>query len=86
MNAFDCYRSVETLMPVLEAQGFAETSQELRDIMAAGSTGTEILMGLRVAVRRFLNKDPALSRDAQEVAAQLLLQIDASLGDAGWNP
>lgn len=75
----DIYADAESLKKLLEVQGLAEWARRVEDIVAGGSTGTEILMGLRWVTKQILAlglKDEATNRLAQEVniAADQLLR------------
>ncbi|MGF6275389.1 hypothetical protein ABIB38_003787 [Massilia sp. UYP11] len=78
MNSYDHYSQARELAELLARDGTAALSEEVLDAMVIGSTGTEIFMLLRVAVKKSLAQ-PNLSSDAIQLAQALLTHLEKSL-------
>lgn len=55
--AFDYYAATRQIIDALASEGMGSEAKELRDVIAAGSTSTEILMGHRVALAGDSSRD-----------------------------
>lgn len=78
MNSYDYYSQARELAKLLARDGAAALSEEVFDAMVIGSTGTEIFMLLRVAVKKALAQ-PNLSSDAIQLAQSLLTHLEKAL-------
>lgn len=78
MNSYDHYSKARELAKLLAHDGAAALSEEVLDAMVIGSTGTEIFMLLRVAVKNSLAQ-PNLSSETIQFARTLLTQIEKAL-------
>lgn len=78
MNSYDHYSQARELAKLLARDGAAALSEEVLDAMVTGSTGTEIFMLLRVAVKKSLAQ-PNLSSDAIQLAQKLLTHLEKAL-------
>ena len=78
MNSYDHYSQARELAKLLARDGAAALSEEVLDAMVIGSTGTEIFMLLRVAVKKSLAQ-PNLSSDAIQLAQTLLTHLEKAL-------
>lgn len=78
MNSYDHYSQARELAKLLARDGAAALSEEVLDAMDIGSTGTEIFMLLRVAVKKSLAQ-PNLSSDAMQLAQTLLTHLEKAL-------
>jgi hypothetical protein len=78
MNSYDHYSQARELAKLLARDGATALSEEVLDAMVIGSTGTEIFMLLRVAVKKSLAQ-PNLSSDAIQLAQTLLTHLDKAL-------
>jgi hypothetical protein len=79
LMSHDHYAVAREIAGKLATEGFPERSQRILNAIAAGSTGTEILMALRWHLREMLRADPGISPETRQRMSELLLQIDASL-------
>ncbi|HEU0213517.1 MAG TPA: hypothetical protein VFR13_05480 [Jiangellaceae bacterium] len=77
--ARDYYAETRDLTAKLTWHGLGSWSQRLTDEMAAGATGTEIVMGLRWTLAQMLETEPALQDDIREQAMYLHAGLDALL-------
>lgn len=77
--ARDYYTDAEQLAQQLSEQGLADWSRQLRDVVAAGATPTEILMGVRWVLSELLASGDA-SPGIQATAAELRDAINGALG------
>ena len=78
MNSYDHYSQARELAKLLARDGAAALAEEVLDAMVIGSTGTEIFMLLRVAVKKSLAQ-PNLSSDAMQLAQTLLTHLEKAL-------
>jgi hypothetical protein len=77
--ARDYYAETRDLANKLAEQGYGSWSQRLTDEMAAGATGTEIVMGLRWTLARLLETEAALPAGLREEAQGLHGALDRLL-------
>lgn len=77
-NVFDIYESAERFAQHLAQHGRPEPAEAIREAVAGGATGTEILMRLRWVLRRLSDSDLASAELACEIE-ELLSSIDAKL-------
>lgn len=78
MNTYEHYSQARELAKLLARDGAVALSEDLLDAMIIGSTGTEIFMLLRVAVKKSLAR-PNLSADAIQLAQTLLTHLEKAL-------
>lgn len=78
MSSYDHYSKARELAKLLARDGVAALSEEVLDVMVIGSTGTEIFILLRVAVKKSLAQ-PNLSSDAIQLAKILLTHLEKAL-------
>lgn len=78
MNSYDHYSQARELAKLLARDGAVALSEEVLDAMVIGSTGTEIFMLLRLAVKKSLAQ-PNLSSDAIRLAQTLLTHLEKAL-------
>ena len=77
--ARDYYADTRDPAAKLTERGLGPWSQRLTDEMAAGATGTEIVMGLRWTLAQMLETEPALPDDLGEQATYLHAGLDKLL-------
>jgi hypothetical protein len=75
----DIYDSVRTAITKLREAGFPERSKQLYDVMRAGSTPTEVLMGVRWTLGRILDEEPGLPASARDYVVSLHEEISGLL-------
>lgn len=75
MISYDHYSQSRELAKLLARDGAVALSEEVLDAMVIGSTGTEIFMLLRAAVKKSLAQ-PDLSDDAIQLAQTLLIHLE----------
>ena len=75
----DIYAEARSLERDLDARGMHEWSQRIEDVIAGGSTSTEILMGLRWTLDQLLNSLPNLDADVAGRIRQLLTALNELL-------
>ena len=75
----DFYADTRDLAAKLTARGRGDWSQRLTDAMAAGATGTEIVMALRWTLAQMLETEPALADDLRQQATDLHAGLDKLL-------
>jgi hypothetical protein len=63
----------------LDQQGYGTWSQRLTDMIAAGATGTEIVMGLRWVLAQLLQGEDGLPADLRDEARGLHRGLDRLL-------
>lgn len=78
MIQYDHYSQARELVKLLARDGAKPVAQEVLDAMEIGSTGTEIFMLLRVAVKKSLAQ-PNLSYDTTQLARELLTHLEQAL-------
>jgi hypothetical protein len=78
MIQYDHYSQARELVKLLARDGAKAVAQEVLDAMEIGSTGTEIFMLLRVAVKKSLAQ-PNLSYDTTQLARELLTHLEQAL-------
>jgi hypothetical protein len=74
----DPYAQAQALSRRLQAQGLDSCAHKIEDIVAAGSTGTEVLMGLRWIIGEILRTE-TLDLATQAEIARLRMTLDALL-------
>jgi hypothetical protein len=77
--ARDYYAEARALSAKLTEQGYGTWSEQLTDKIAAGATGTEIVMGLRWVLAQLLQNDDGLPADLREEARRLHQGLDRLL-------
>jgi hypothetical protein len=77
--AYDHYAAVKTLADRLSAEGQSAWAGKLRDVMAAGATGTEIFMGLRWQLRELKRSGNRLSGETTGQVDTLLKELNSAL-------
>ena len=78
MIQYDHYLQARELVKLLARDGAKAVAQDVLDAMEIGSTGTEIFMLLRVAVKKSLAQ-PNLSCDTAQLAQELLTHLEQAL-------
>jgi DNA transposition AAA+ family ATPase len=78
MSSYDHYSEAKKLAKLLERDSAHSLAEEVLDAMVAGSTGTEIFMLLRMAVKKVLSS-PGLPGDTTQLAQVLLENLERSL-------
>lgn len=79
MNNFDFYAATRRLILLLMSAGFAEDAHALKAAIEEGSTGTEILMGIRFHVVDIGRRLP-LDEEARSLAESIVSKIEEALG------
>jgi hypothetical protein len=77
--ARDYYAETRALAAKLTDQGYAGWSEQLTDEIAAGATGTEIVMGLRWVLAQLLQNEDGLPADLRLEARGLHQGLDRLL-------
>lgn len=77
-NVFDIYKSAERIAQQLALSGTLEWAEALRDAIAGGATGTEILMRLRWTLRQLRKSEAATDELVAEID-EVLNSIEAKL-------
>jgi hypothetical protein len=75
----DYYADTRDLAAKLTARGLGVWSQRLTDAVAAGATGTEIVMALRWILAQMLEAEPALPDDLRDQATHVHTGLDRLL-------
>ena len=78
MNDFDCYVATRELASIVVSAGFADDAHALESAIEAGSTSTEIPMGIRFHVADMVRRLP-LDAEAEELAKSIVSAIDKAL-------
>ncbi|MDO5068113.1 MAG: hypothetical protein Q4D96_12600 [Propionibacteriaceae bacterium] len=73
----DLYQEINDVVVALAAAGHAEVAAQVTDMMAAGATGTEILMGVRHVLSQFLPTTESLELTA--AVGEVLTHITQAL-------
>jgi hypothetical protein len=76
----DYYLEAHHLAHQLAGAGLDGWSTVLEDVLAGGSTSTEILMGLRWNLRKLIQDEDGLDAGIRAAAGELADAIDAALG------
>ena len=77
--ARDYYAEARALAAKLTERGYGGWSEQLTGAIAAGATGTEIVMGLRWVLAQMLEKEDGLPADLREEAGGLHRGLDRLL-------
>lgn len=75
----DIYADTRRFADNLTAAGVLAWPQRLRDAIAAGSTGTEIVMGIRWTLTQMLSAVPSLPVNLVEQARRIIEEASALL-------
>ena len=76
----DYYAEARDIAQSLDNGGLSEDARGLRDAIAAGATGTEILMALRWHLQRIANATLSLDFATREKIRDLTEAISSALG------
>lgn len=74
------YEDLSRLSVSLDAEGRGEEATQLREAVAAGATGTEILMSVRWLLGRIARDSRPMSESTRRNVAELARQATALLG------
>jgi hypothetical protein len=77
----DPYADAAALSAMLRARHMADWATQIDDVIAAGATATEILMGIRWVVQKLLadaHLDAALDKQARELVASIDLLLSVT--------
>jgi len=77
--ARDHYAEARNLAAKLAERGYGSWSRRLTEVIAAGATGTEIVMGLRWTLAQLLETEAALPAGLREEATDLHGALDRLL-------
>jgi hypothetical protein len=81
MSDSNIYDTTRNILARLEQVGAGNIAREIDNIISGGSTGSEILMGIRWKFRQFMdNPGQKLPSDLQGEIDSLLKNIDKLLG------
>ena len=80
MNAFECYELVRALNLRLGREGYESVATDLSEFISTTFSGTEILMGLRWKLGKFVDSDPMLTSETMKEARYVLACLDELLG------
>jgi hypothetical protein len=75
----DCYSMAAEVADALRLAGRRDFGQELEDVVAAGFTSSEVLMGVRHTLRRQM-RDPQWPQAVTAEGDRLLEAINRALG------
>ena len=75
----DYYQEARSIAADLSAQGLTNHAATIHDAVEAGSTGTEILMALRYALRQVQKEVAVLPPMTEDSMARLLAALDREL-------
>lgn len=78
MSKFDIYQAVEQLLADMRFEGFVCEANALKDAVAEGATGTEILMAIAFHLRNFSDQN-ALSEKLKIQTNKILSHVDLAL-------
>lgn len=78
MNDFDCCAAARELASMLVSAGFAEDADALEVAIEEGSTGTEIMMGLRFHAEDICRRLP-LDEETKALAKGIVSRIEEAL-------
>jgi hypothetical protein len=78
MSKFDIYESVERLVAEMCFAGYVSEANALRDAIAEGATGTEILMAIAFHLRSFSDKN-AISEKLKIQTKEIIFHVDLAL-------
>lgn len=78
-NHFDYYREAKEIATLLAKSGDKKTSELVLEKIEAGSTATEILMGVRWAIEGRLKERGILLGDLEKRMLSLVARIDGAL-------
>ena len=76
---YDHYAVVNELANKMDSDGHTEWATKIRNILASGSTGTEIFMGLRWQLQQYKNAETSLSQEFREKIDELIKKLNESL-------
>ena len=77
--AYDYYKVADEICDRLQASGLEEQAQRIKEAIASGSTGTEILMALRFEVGELLKGNASLDAELRLEIQSLISHINAAL-------
>ena len=77
--AIDYYAEADEVMNELDAEGLTVEAESLRNIIAGGSTATEILMGLRWELRQIDDANKVADMTAKRRIRKLIAELDRVL-------
>jgi hypothetical protein len=75
----DYYAEARGIEQALAATGRGDLASRIRDAILAGSTGTEILMGLRWTLREIISSEANLHARIKERMSSLAAALDRAL-------
>lgn len=81
--AYDYYSEARAIADLLVQEGFEAEASKLRDALAAGATGTEILMALRWHLQSISKADLRISTVTRTRARTLHAAVSAALDGRG---
>ena len=76
---YDHYSVANSIADSLDVEGHADWAMQLKNVIAEGATGTEILMGLRWHLRRLKDSGLAISPSVQIQVDELLAELNKAL-------
>ncbi len=77
----DLYSRIGHVADRLTSEGHDETSSRLTEMVAAGATGNEILMGVRHVLSQFSETHATLPQDLLAEVNDVTLRINRALRD-----
>lgn len=75
----DLYADIDHLTDGLTSGGHGKVATRVIDMVAAGATGTEILMGVRYVLSQFAQEQPSLSPELRVEMDDVLARINQAL-------
>ena len=79
MQSYDYYGTAATVCELLRRNSHSDWAQRIEDIIAGGSTGTEILMGVRWQLQEYMRENPGQSGELKAKICELLDELDKTL-------
>jgi hypothetical protein len=79
--ATDYYAVTNEIIVALEAEGLTSEATALRDVMEAGSTATEILMGIRWHLQKIDGANRTTNITTKRQIRELITELDRVLSE-----
>ncbi len=76
---YDYYKVADEVCERLKSAGLESAAQRIKDAIAAGSTGTEILMALRFELNGVLEENTNLGADLKLQIQSLISHINGAV-------
>ena len=79
MNTKDYYPEAHQIANILKCEGLRNEAESINNIIDAGSTGTEILMGLRFYFEEFIRNEVSSNTILMNRIKSLIKAIDKAI-------